>query len=65
MFKKLSHKANKLRELEGNWGGHRPCALYAWTISNALFFKDCSEKSILHHPWLPKSVLRLVVPPQI
>lgn len=24
MFKKLSRKANKLRELEGNWGGQRP-----------------------------------------
>lgn len=52
MFKKLSRKANKLRELEGNWGGHRPCALHAWTISNALFFKDSSEKK---YPPLPSA----------
>lgn len=65
MFKKLSRKANKLKELEGNWGGHWPCALYAWTISNALFFKDCSEIGIHYPRQPPKSMLSLVGPPQI
>lgn len=62
MLKKLSRKANKRRELEGNWGGHRRRALCAWTISNALVFKDCLNKSVQHPPQPSKSVLHLAAP---
>lgn len=69
MFKKLSHEAKKKkkeRKLDRNWGGViGPHEVYAWTISNALFSKDCLEKRTHHHSQPPKSVLRLAAPLQI
>lgn len=48
MFKELSRKANKRRELEGNWGGQWPRALCTWTITHALVFRDYRISSLLN-----------------
>lgn len=62
MFTKLSYKAKtkttKNRKLEGNGEVIGPRESYAWTVSNALFSKHCSEESS-HHSQPPKSVLGL------
>lgn len=64
MFKKLSRKANKLRELEGNWGGHWPCALCLDHLKYPVFQrvlggKKVSTATLSHRNLYPTSPLQI------
>lgn len=65
MFKKLNHEAKTKKSLTETGGVTGPHEVYAQTISNAQFSKDCLEKRTHHYPQPPKSALGLAAPPQI